>query len=96
MLPVDTFQIIFLLLEFEYVSHEKLLQIFVGIVDAKLFETVVIKILEAKDIQNPYGAPLAFFWLVNGGVDLFYYKYEQTPVNSFDKGVSDIDTLVSG
>ena len=34
--------------------HEKLLQIFVCIVDAELLEAVCLKVFEAKDVENPY------------------------------------------
>lgn len=39
MLPVDVLQVVLLLLQLEDVTDEELLQVLVGEVDAKLFET---------------------------------------------------------
>lgn len=39
-LPTDVLLIVFLLFQFENVSDEKLLQVLVGVVDAKLLKTV--------------------------------------------------------
>jgi len=41
MLPTDVLLIIFFLLQFENVTDEKLLQVFVGIIDAKLLKTKI-------------------------------------------------------
>lgn len=42
-LPADVLQVVLLLLQFEDVADEKLLQVLVGKVDAQLFETAVKK-----------------------------------------------------
>lgn len=39
MLPIDVLQIVFFLLQFEYMLNEKLLQIFVGEIDTELLKT---------------------------------------------------------
>lgn len=45
MLPTDVLLIIFFLFKFENVTDEKLLKIFVGIIDAKLLKTKILKII---------------------------------------------------
>lgn len=50
MLPIDALVIIFLLLQLEYMLHEELLEILVGVVDAELLEAIVIEVLEAEDV----------------------------------------------
>jgi hypothetical protein len=46
------------LLKFEYMLVEVILQVFIGIVDAELFETVLVKVLKPKDIQDTNRATL--------------------------------------
>jgi len=46
-LPADIFLIVFLLFQLENVPHEELLQILVGVVDAKLFETIWSQTLDS-------------------------------------------------
>lgn len=41
-LPMNTFSGIFFLFEYEHVMVEKLLQFFIGKVDAKLFKTIIL------------------------------------------------------
>ena len=75
MMPVDSLQIVLLLLQFENMLHKKLLQIFVGIVDAKLFEGIGVEIFEAENIQNAYGISFgvgSWVWMENGCVDFFH------------------------
>ena len=55
-LPVDPLFGVLLLLHLENVLHKKLLEIFVCIIDAELFETVLFKILKSEDVQNPNSA----------------------------------------
>ena len=54
--PIDVLSIVFGLLQFEDVLHEKLLQMFVRKINAKLFEGIVFEILKSKDIQNSDGS----------------------------------------
>ena len=63
LLPVNALLAVLLLLHLEDMFHKELLQVFVGIVDAHLFKTVVLKILKSKDIQDTYGTliPTYFF-----------------------------------
>ena len=63
LLPVDALFAVLLLFHLEDVFHKELLQVFVSIVDAHLFKTVVLKVLKAKDIQNTNGTlvPTYFF-----------------------------------
>ena len=51
------FVVIFFLFEFEDVMNEELLKILIGIVDAQLFETIALEILETKDIQDTEAKP---------------------------------------
>lgn len=51
-LPLNIFTRVFFLFEHKHVVVEKLLESFVGVVDAELFKGVVFKDLETGDIQN--------------------------------------------
>jgi hypothetical protein len=51
-LPADLLQIVLVLFHFEDVSHEELLQMFIRIIDAQLFEAVMFEILKTEDIQH--------------------------------------------
>ena len=37
---------------------EVILKVFIGVIDAELLKTVLGEILEAKDVQHPYGVAL--------------------------------------
>ena len=50
--PLNLFLGIFLLLHLEDVAVEELLDLLVGIIDAELLETVLLKVLKSKDIQQ--------------------------------------------
>lgn len=76
MLPVDALVIVLLLLQLEYMLNEKLLKILVGIIDAKLLEAIVVKVLEAEDIQYAYSTPGVVLRPVYGLVNLLYNMYE--------------------
>lgn len=76
MLPIDALVIVFLLLQLEYMLNEKLLEILVGIIDAKLLKAVVIKVLEAEDIQYAYSTPGIILRPVYGLVNFLYNMYE--------------------
>lgn len=76
MLPIYAFVIVLLLFEFEYMLNEELLEILVGIVDAKLLEAVVIEILEAEDIQYAYSATGIVLRPVYGLVNFLYNMYK--------------------
>ena len=51
--PVDSLFSVLFLFHLEDVLHKKLLKVFVCIINAELFKTVVLKILEAENVQNP-------------------------------------------
>jgi len=95
MLPIDTLVIIFLLFQFEYMLNEELLEIFVGIIDAKLLETVVIKILKTEDVQHAYCTAGIVLRPVYGLVNFLYNMYEQSTIYALHKCVSNIDRLIS-
>lgn len=95
MLPIDALVIVLLLLQLEYMLHEKLLQILVRIIDAELFEAIVIEVLKAEDIQYPYSTAGVVLRPVYGLVDFLYNVYKQSAIYAFDKRVSDIDRLIS-
>ena len=56
-LPIDVFVVVFLLFEFEDVMDEELLEILIGVVDAKLFETIPLEVLESEDVQDAETKP---------------------------------------
>ena len=64
LLPVDALLAVLLLFHFEDMFHKELLQVFVGIVDAHLFKTIVLKILKSKDIQDTYGTLIPTYFLL--------------------------------
>lgn len=76
MLPIDALVIVLLLLQLEYMLNEKLLEILVGIIDAKLFEAVVVEILETEDIQYAYCATGIILRPVYGLVNFLYNVHE--------------------
>ena len=53
LLPVDALLVVLLLLHLEDVRHKELLEVLVGVVDAELLEAVEVKVLEAKDVEDP-------------------------------------------
>lgn len=95
-LPVDSFQIVFFLFQLEDVTHKKLLQVFIGVINAKLLETVVVEVLKTENVQNTNGAALPFLRSVDSCVDFFDDEHEQTTVNSFNESVTYIYALFSG
>ena len=66
-LPLDAFLFVLLLLQGEHVLVELLLQLLVGIVNAELFEGVLCKDLESKDIQDADKCQLALLALLGAG-----------------------------
>lgn len=94
-LPVDTFVIVFFLLELEYMLNEKLLEIFVCIVNAELFKAVVIEIFKAEYVKNSDRASCHILRSVYRLVYLFNYQHEQAAVYTFHKCVSDVHRLIS-
>ena len=76
MMPIDCFQIVFFLFQFENVLDEKLLKIFVGKIDAKLLKRIGVEIFKTKNIQNANTCSINVFdsrvLFVNGCVDLFH------------------------
>lgn len=53
--PLNSFFFVFLLLGFQCTFNEDLLQLFVDVIDAKLFERVVLEDFEAIDIEHTDG-----------------------------------------
>ena len=51
-LPADSLLAVLFLFHFEDMLHKELLEVFVCIIDTKLFKTVVLKILKSENIQN--------------------------------------------
>mmetsp|Transcript_13467 Transcript_13467/g.20804 ORF Transcript_13467/g.20804 Transcript_13467/m.20804 type:complete len:1191 (+) Transcript_13467:1954-5526(+) len=51
-LPLDLFALVFFLLQLEHVVVEELLEPFVGVIDAKLLEAVLLENLETSNIQH--------------------------------------------
>lgn len=76
MLPVNALVIVLLLFQFEYMLNEKLLEILISIIDAELLEAVVIKVLEAEDIQYAYSTSGVILRPVYGLVNFLYNVYE--------------------
>lgn len=76
--------------------HEKLLQAFVRIVYAQLFETVRIKVLKTRDVQNSDGAFNVFFGGAKGRVDFLDDLFESLFKDELCKSVSDLDSLTFG
>ena len=79
------------------VLNKELLQILVGKINAELLETVGLKVLESKDVENPDGAHVAaapHVRLVDGGVDLLHDVDKETAVDTLGEGVPDVLGLV--
>ena len=66
-LPFNTFLLVFLLLQSEHMLVELLLQLFIGVVNTELFERVLCKDLESKDIQDADKCQLALLALLGAG-----------------------------
>uniref|UniRef100_A0A2M4D5A0 Putative secreted protein n=1 Tax=Anopheles darlingi TaxID=43151 RepID=A0A2M4D5A0_ANODA len=95
MLPVDAFMVVLLLLELEDVLHEELLQVFVRKVNAKLFEAVVVKVLEAKDVQHTDCASCRRFRFVDRLIDLLHDQHEQTAVDALHERIPHVHRLIA-
>ena len=76
--------------------NKELLQIFVCKIDAKLFKTISLEVLEAKDIKNTDCAfiRISDIRLVDGVVDLLHDVDEQPAVDTLGEGVPDVLGLV--
>ena len=87
MMPIDRFQVVFFLFQFENVLDEKLLQILVGKIDAKLLKRIRIEIFKTKNIQNANTCSIDVFdsrvRFENGCVDLFHNVDEHATVDSW-------------
>ena len=66
-LPLDAFLFVLLLLQGEHVLVELLLKLLVGVVDAELFEGVLCKDFESKDIQDANKCQLTLLALLGAG-----------------------------
>lgn len=89
-LPIDSLVIVLLLLQFENVLYEELLQILVGIVDAELLETVVIEVLETKNVEHSDRTARLVLGPKYGLVNFLDHVNKQSPVNAFYERVSNI------
>lgn len=86
LLPVDALFAVLLLFHLKDVFHKELLKVFVGIVDAHLFKTIVLEILKTKDIQNTYGTLVpTYFFLEYRSI---YFLEDSTRCAMYIKGKS--------
>lgn len=77
--------------------YKKLLQTFVGIVNAQLLEAVRLKVFEPEYVQNPNGQFFrSFFGSVNGAVYLIHNHCEYFAINRLDESVASLDCLFFG
>jgi len=76
MLPINTLVIVLFLLQFEYMLNKKLLEILISIINAELFEAIVIEILKTEDIQYTYSTTRIIFRSVYGLVNFLYNVYK--------------------
>uniref|UniRef100_A0A2M4B0Z9 Putative secreted protein n=1 Tax=Anopheles triannulatus TaxID=58253 RepID=A0A2M4B0Z9_9DIPT len=95
MLPVDALVVVLLLLQLEDVLHEELLQVFVRKVNAKLLEAVVVKVLEAKDVQHTDRAACRRFRFVDRLIDLLHDQHEQPPVDALHERIPHVHRLIA-
>lgn len=95
MLPINALVIVLLLFQLEYMLNEELLEIFVGIIDAKLLEAVVVEVLETEDVQHAYSTAGIVLRPVYGLVNFLYNMYEQSTIYALHKRISNIDRLLS-
>lgn len=51
---------------------------------------VCLKVFKAKYIKNPNGGSRARFGFVNSSIHLAHYPDEESPINTFHKGISNI------
>ena len=93
MLPADVLRVVLFLLQLENVADEELLQVLVGVVDAKLLETVDVEVLEAENVQHSDGARVQLVRLADGAVELVDDPDEEPAVNAFGEGISHVDRL---
>ena len=90
--PVDSLLVVLLLLQLKDVLVKVKLQLFVGIVDAKLLERVLLKVLKAENIKDADKRMLAA--LANRVVDVLQDAGEHAAVQSLAEGVPRIDGLL--
>lgn len=96
-LPIDALQVVLFLFQLEDMSDEELLQIFVGIVDAKLFKAIDLEVLKPKDIEDTDGGSVVtVVWLrlVDGRIDFADDPDKHSTVNAFDERVSHVQRLL--
>merc|ERR1719400_2346188 len=90
--PVQSLADIFLLLEGEHVRVEELLQLLVDVVDANLFESIVVEDLEAGDVEDSDVGDLLHGGVAQGLVTLVHSDPESPLVD----GTSDAGNRVGG
>ena len=71
---------------------ELLLELLIGIVDAKLLKTVHFEGLKAVDVQNPY-EDMVFGASLEGRVDLFHHPVKHHCIEVFGEAIPCIDGL---
>lgn len=54
---------------------------------------VCLEIFKAKDIKNTNGSSLCRLGLIDGSIHLAYYPNEESSINTFNKGITNIGGL---
>lgn len=91
--PIKTFFLVLLLLKYEHVMVEELLEFLVGEVDTQLIETVLLENLETGDIQHT-SEMLTFLFGVQSVVTFLNEELEQPVEDGFSHGTHGVGTLV--
>jgi hypothetical protein len=80
---------------------EMLLKLFICIVDAQLLKAILVKALEAKNIQNSQlmdsfraTSPFSLHFCLNIGIDFTNNPIEELTIDSFSTRVARRDSLV--
>lgn len=90
--PLNALSDVLFLFGLEGELNKDLLKLFVDIVDAELFERVLLENLESINIQNTDGIGVSTT-LAKGDVDTAHDPLEEIVVDSLAKGVSDSSSL---
>ena len=86
------------LFKLEDVTHEELLQVLIGVVDAELLKTVLAEVLKAEDVEQTDRLAVVHrvrLGLKNGRVDLVDDPDEHAPVHALHERVAHVDRHVS-
>ena len=92
--PLDTFTLVLFLLKDKHVVIEELLETLVGVVDAKLLESVEVENFETGNIEHTTEETL---WQIStqGAVDNLDQVIEETTEGSLSNGGEGVVTLVN-